>query len=55
MKESTFVSLESLLEAPSKAAPNLKTLREKLAAGRGPAFWRTLEEAAETDELARIR
>jgi MoCo/4Fe-4S cofactor protein with predicted Tat translocation signal len=51
MKESTFVSLESLLESPSKPAPNLQALREKLAAGRGPAFWRTLEEAAETDEL----
>ena len=30
---------------------NLQALREKLAAGRGPAFWRTLEEAAETEDL----
>ncbi len=51
MKESTFVSLESLLEPPSKPGPNLQALREKLAAGRGPAFWRTLEEAAESDVL----
>ena len=29
----------------------MQALREKLAAGRGPAFWRTLEEAAESDEL----
>ena len=29
----------------------MKQLREKLAAGHGPAFWRTLEEAAETDEM----
>jgi MoCo/4Fe-4S cofactor protein with predicted Tat translocation signal len=51
MKKSTFVSLESLLEPPPKPGPNLQALREKLAAGRGPAFWRTLEEAAESDEL----
>jgi molybdopterin-containing oxidoreductase family iron-sulfur binding subunit len=51
MKESTFVSLESLLEPAPKSGPNLQALREKLAAGRGPAFWRTLEEAAESDAL----
>ncbi len=51
MKHTGFVSLESLLEPPSKPAPDLQALREKLAAGRGPAFWRTLEEAAESDEL----
>jgi len=51
MKESMFVSLESLLEKPSKPAVNLQALREKLAAGRGPTFWRTLEEAAESDDL----
>ena len=46
-----FVPLESLLEPPSKPAVNLQALREKLAAGRGPTFWRTLEEAAESNEL----
>jgi MoCo/4Fe-4S cofactor protein with predicted Tat translocation signal len=51
MKESMFVPLESLLEPSSKPAVNLQALREKLAAGRGPTFWRTLEEAAESDEL----
>ncbi len=51
MKESGFISLESLLEPPKKQAPDLQALREKLAAGRGPAFWRTLDEAAESDEL----
>ncbi|MFL6354232.1 MAG: TAT-variant-translocated molybdopterin oxidoreductase [Bryobacteraceae bacterium] len=51
MKESTFVSLESLLDGPAKPAPDLEALRKKLAGGRGPAFWRTLEEAAETNEL----
>lgn len=51
MKESMFVPLESLLEPPSKPAVNLQALREKLAAGRGPTFWRTLEEAAESEEL----
>lgn len=51
MKESGFISLESLLEPPKKPAPDLQALRQKLAAGRGPAFWRTLDEAAESDEL----
>ena len=46
-----FVPLESLLEPRAKPAPNLQALRERLAAGKGPAFWRTLEEAAETEEL----
>ncbi len=50
MKEN-FISIESLLEPPKKPAPNLEALREKLAAGRGPAFWRTLDEAAESSEL----
>jgi molybdopterin-containing oxidoreductase family iron-sulfur binding subunit len=30
---------------------DITALREKLASGRGPAFWRTLDEAAETPEL----
>jgi MoCo/4Fe-4S cofactor protein with predicted Tat translocation signal len=51
MKSSPFVSLESLLEPPVRPAPDLQALREKLADGRGPTFWRTLEEAAETDTL----
>ena len=47
---SALVPLESLLEKPKKKV-DLGQLREKLAAGRGPAFWRTLEEAAETEDL----
>jgi molybdopterin-containing oxidoreductase family iron-sulfur binding subunit len=47
---SALVPLESLLEKPQKKV-DLTELREKLAAGRGPAFWRTLEEAAESDDL----
>ncbi|MDQ2843034.1 MAG: TAT-variant-translocated molybdopterin oxidoreductase [Acidobacteriota bacterium] len=46
-----LISLESLLEPPRKAAVDIEVLREKLAAGRGPQFWRTLEEAAESEEL----
>src|ERR1700761_1780934 len=45
-----LISLESLLEKPKRAL-DIQALREKLAAGRGPAFWRTLEEAAESEEL----
>ena len=47
---SALVPLESLLEKPRKKV-DLTELREKLAAGRGPAFWRTLEEAAESEDL----
>src|SRR5947209_1525700 len=50
-RKSPFVPLESLLETPRKRVTNLGALREKLANGDGPQFWRTLEEAAETDEL----
>jgi MoCo/4Fe-4S cofactor protein with predicted Tat translocation signal len=48
-----LVSLESLLETlpARRPAVNLRALREKLAAGNGPRFWRTLDEAAESDEL----
>jgi MoCo/4Fe-4S cofactor protein with predicted Tat translocation signal len=46
-----FVPLESLLESRKGPAVHLQELRERLAAGRGPAFWRTLEEAAESDDL----
>ncbi|MCU1292258.1 MAG: molybdopterin oxidoreductase, iron-sulfur binding subunit, partial [Bryobacterales bacterium] len=49
--KSPFVPLESLLETPRKRVTDLGALREKLANGDGPEFWRTLEEAAETDEL----
>ncbi len=51
MKDTSLIPLESLLEPPRKRAPELGALREKLANGRGPAFWRTLEEADESDEL----
>ena len=47
---SALVPLESLLETPHKKV-DLAELREKLAAGRGPAFWRTLDEAAESEHL----
>ncbi len=47
---SAFVSLEALLEQPRKAL-DIEALRAKLASGRGPAFWRTLEEAAESEDL----
>ncbi len=46
-----LISLESLLEPPRRTAVHIETLREKLGAGRGPHFWRTLEEAAESEEL----
>ena len=49
--KNSLIPLESLLEPAKKPAPDLQALRQKLAAGRGPAFWRTLEEAAETEEL----
>jgi molybdopterin-containing oxidoreductase family iron-sulfur binding subunit len=48
---SHLIPLESLLEPPKKPALDLQALREKLAAGRGPTFWRTLEEAAESENL----
>jgi MoCo/4Fe-4S cofactor protein with predicted Tat translocation signal len=48
---SALIPLESLLEKPAPPRVNIDALREKLVAGRGPAFWRTLEEAAETEEM----
>ncbi len=48
MKDSTLISIESLQRKPKL---DLDGLRKKLAEGRGPAFWRTLDEAAESDEL----
>jgi molybdopterin-containing oxidoreductase family iron-sulfur binding subunit len=38
-------------EIPQKPALDISALRDKLAAGRGPAFWRTLDEAAETEHM----
>jgi MoCo/4Fe-4S cofactor protein with predicted Tat translocation signal len=38
------------VEAP-RPSLDITALREKLASGRGPAFWRTLDEAAETPDL----
>ncbi len=47
-----LISLESLLEPlPTEKKVDLEAVRTKLASGRGPQFWRTLEEAAETQEL----
>ncbi|HMF78517.1 MAG TPA: TAT-variant-translocated molybdopterin oxidoreductase, partial [Bryobacteraceae bacterium] len=51
MNEHGLIPLEALLEKPVKPALDLQVLRENLAAGRGPAFWRTLDEAAESDHL----
>ncbi len=45
-----LIPLEALVEQPRKTL-NIEALREKLASGRGPAFWRTLDEAAETEDL----
>ena len=45
-----LIPLESLLDPPRKAL-DIDALREKLASGRGPTFWRTLEEASESEEL----
>ncbi|MBV9937361.1 MAG: TAT-variant-translocated molybdopterin oxidoreductase, partial [Acidobacteriaceae bacterium] len=50
---SGLIPLRSLLD-PSPAHKkklDIQALREKLAAGRGPAFWRTLDEAAESEDL----
>jgi MoCo/4Fe-4S cofactor protein with predicted Tat translocation signal len=46
-----FVPVESL-SAPQAQRPavDLLDLRDKLAAGRGPEFWRTLDEAAEGED-----
>ncbi len=47
--------LVQLNAAPAAETPkprvDVSALRDKLAAGRGPAFWRTLDEAAETDDM----
>ena len=50
-QKSPFIPIESLLEPPRKRVTDIQSLREKLAAGEGPQFWRTLEEAAESEEL----
>lgn len=52
-KSSGLVTLGALTEATKarKKSINIEELREKLAAGRGPAFWRTLDEAAESEDL----
>ena len=49
--KNSLIPLESLLEPAKRPTPDLQALREKLAAGRGPKFWRTLDEAAESQEL----
>jgi MoCo/4Fe-4S cofactor protein with predicted Tat translocation signal len=46
-----LIPVESLLQKPVKPGVNLQVLRENLAAGRGPTFWRTLDEAAESEGL----
>lgn len=52
--ESALLPVSSLLQPPPpsiKKALDIESLRTKLASGRGPTFWRTLDEAAETEEL----
>ena len=46
-----FVPLESLSvpQTPQRPVVDLLALRDKLAAGEGPEFWRTLDEAAESE------
>jgi MoCo/4Fe-4S cofactor protein with predicted Tat translocation signal len=51
LNKPSFVPIEALLETPRKRVTDLEGLRTKLANGDGPQFWRTLEEAAETDEM----
>ncbi len=52
-----LLSLESLFKTGEQEKlrqqkeTNIEALRLKLAEGRGPKFWRTLDEAAESDEL----
>src|SRR3954453_4533 len=50
---SGLVTLGAIAEetVKRKKAIDIQALREKLATGRGPAFWRTLDEAAESEEL----
>src|SRR5436305_3660910 len=53
---SGIVPVESLTTSSTKQRKTLdiENLRQKLAEGRGPAFWRTLDEAAESEELKEI-
>ncbi len=53
---SGLISLKSLTDPPpsQKKALDIQALRDKLAAGKGPLFWRTLNEAAESDDLKEI-
>jgi MoCo/4Fe-4S cofactor protein with predicted Tat translocation signal len=46
-----FVPIQALLDTPKRASVDIGELRQKLAAGDGPRFWRTLDEAAESEEL----
>ena len=41
---------QPLPESPRQSL-DIGAIRERLASGRGPAFWRTLDEAADTPEL----
>ena len=45
------VTVQAVEEESPRKRVDIGALRERLAAGRGPAFWRTLDEAAETVEL----
>ena len=52
-----LLSIESLFKTGEeeqlrqKRSFDIDALRQKLAEGRGPQFWRTLDEAAESEEL----
>jgi molybdopterin-containing oxidoreductase family iron-sulfur binding subunit len=48
MKDPTFIPLESICHAERS---NLATLREKLRRKEGPAFWRSLAEAEEGEDV----
>ena len=55
--KSSLLSIQSLFKAGEeeqlrqKREYDIEALRQKLAEGRGPQFWRTLDEAAESEEL----
>jgi len=48
---SGLVQLQVPTASAKRKTIDIQALREKLGSGRGPQFWRTLDEAAETEEL----
>ncbi len=49
--EGGLVQLQVPTRQVKRKTVDIQALREKLGSGRGPKFWRTLDEAAETEEL----